>query len=80
MSFGKRSASSFSTCAFNPFGHRVTASFGRCFSSSASMPGVWAISPMFTVCQDERSKMRRGAAAEPAEDATTAPAIAEATN
>src|SRR5690606_38082589 len=31
---------------------------GRCFSKRASTPGVWAMSPMFTVCQEERRMMR----------------------
>jgi hypothetical protein len=29
-----------------------------CFSNKARTPGVWAMSPMFTVCHEERKRMR----------------------
>ena len=38
--------------------HSRTSASGRCFSRSASTPGVCAMSPMFTTCHEERSRIR----------------------
>jgi len=55
FSFGKRARRISSTPRSTLFGQSVTSSSGRYFSNSASIPGVWAMSPMFTVCHEERS-------------------------
>jgi hypothetical protein len=44
----------------SPEAHSRTSASGMCFSISASTPGVCAMSPMFTTCHDERSRMRGG--------------------
>src|SRR5687767_13661309 len=42
--------------------HRVTWVLGRCFSRRARRPGVWAMSPRLTTCQEERRRMCLGGA------------------
>ena len=60
LSLGKLCLSNSSTPLSSLLGHRYTSVFGRYVSSNFSTPGVCAISPIFTVCHDERSKMRFG--------------------
>ena len=53
--------------------HRITSASGICCSNSARRPGVCAMSPMLTTCQEERSKtLGLRAAAAPAVDARAA--------
>jgi hypothetical protein len=39
-------------------GHSRTSASGRYFSSNVNAPGVWAMSPMLTVCHEDRWRIR----------------------
>src|SRR6185295_15142603 len=76
----KRRRSIDSTSPESWLGQRVTSACGRCSSRSRSIPGVWAMSPIFTVCQEERSRIRTRFPAEPDEEQPAASAAEAARN
>lgn len=67
--FGNRRRSIISTAPFNAIAQTMTCTSGRCFSMMRSVPGVWPMSPMFTVSQADLSRMVFGFASAAKADA-----------